>query len=109
MDKTVSDAMNPYLDTHQDHCILKEPAASQQHGPIVLFSMNLTRNELKVEASADWPNVLIKSDGKNIEPIHVAGTESSAGIKYEPIPMIARADGPFVYYSFNVYMSVLLL
>ncbi|XP_063698631.1 protein GPR107 [Culicoides brevitarsis] len=105
LDKTASDAMNPYLDTHQDHCILKEPAASQNHGPIVLFSMNMTRNELKVEASADWPNVRIKSDNKEIEPIHVAGTESS-GIKYEPIPMVARPDGPFVYYSFNFTMYV---
>lgn len=100
--------MNPYLDAHQDHCILKEPAASQQHGPIVLFSMNLTSNELKIEASADWPNVRIKSDGKFIEPIHVAGTESSAGIKYEPILMHAKPDGPFVYYSFNVSWYLVL-
>lgn len=102
MDKTQSDAMNPYIDTHQDHCILKEPAASQQHGPILLFSMNLTRNELKVESSRDWPDLRIKSDEKQINRIDVAETKSNAGIKYEPIKMLARKDGPFVYYSFNV-------
>lgn len=37
----MTDAMNPYLDSHQDRCILEEPAANQRSGPIVYFIMDL--------------------------------------------------------------------
>lgn len=41
LDKTMTDAMNPYLDSHQDRCILEELAANQRSGPIVYFIMDL--------------------------------------------------------------------
>lgn len=33
--------MNPYLDSHQDRCILEELAKDQRGGPIVYFVMDL--------------------------------------------------------------------
>lgn len=42
LDRTMTDAMNPYLDSHQDRCLLDEPISSQHSGPIVYFTMNLT-------------------------------------------------------------------
>lgn len=41
LDKTRSDAMNPFIDDHQDNCILEEPAATQNNGPIAYLSMDL--------------------------------------------------------------------
>lgn len=42
LDKTTTDVMNPYLDSHQDTCILEEPKNSQSRsGPIVFFMMDL--------------------------------------------------------------------
>lgn len=41
LDRTLSDAMNPYLDSHQDKCILEEPVGQQTSGPIVFFLMDL--------------------------------------------------------------------
>lgn len=37
----MTDAMNPYLDSHQDRCILEENATAQRSGPIIFFVMDL--------------------------------------------------------------------
>lgn len=95
--------MNPYLDTHQDHCILKESASKQQHGPIVLFYMDLKNSTLSIEASSDWPNVRIMSNDKELGPVRIA--EPGPGSRYESIQMSKRTEGVFVYYGFNVSAS----
>lgn len=41
LDKTRSDAMNPFIDNHQDKCILEEPASMQHSGPIAYLNMDL--------------------------------------------------------------------
>lgn len=41
LDKTRSDAMNPFIDNHQDKCILEEPASMQHNGPIAYLNMDL--------------------------------------------------------------------
>ena len=38
--------MNPYLDSHQDMCILEEPVSSMKSGPIAFFLMNFTSEKL---------------------------------------------------------------
>lgn len=45
LDKTRSDAMNPFIDNHQDKCILEEPASMQHSGPIAYLNMDL-KNKL---------------------------------------------------------------
>uniref|UniRef100_A0A6B2E7W6 Putative g protein-coupled seven transmembrane receptor n=1 Tax=Phlebotomus kandelakii TaxID=1109342 RepID=A0A6B2E7W6_9DIPT len=55
LDKTLSDAMNPYLDTHQDKCILNEPATMQKRGPIIFIKMDLENNATHIDCSRDWP------------------------------------------------------
>lgn len=59
LDKTMTDAMNPYLDTHQDRCILEETAASQTHGPIMFFEMVPAENVTKISCSKDWKSLHI--------------------------------------------------
>lgn len=45
LDKTRSDAMNPFIDDHQDTCILEESAAAQNNGPIAYLSMDLKNQQ----------------------------------------------------------------
>jgi G protein-coupled receptor 107 len=50
----MSDAMNPYLDAHQDKCILDEQASKQNSGPIIFFIMDLKQNTVRINCSNDW-------------------------------------------------------
>lgn len=45
LDKTRSDAMNPFIDNHQDKCILEEPASMQHSGPIAYLNMDLKNQQ----------------------------------------------------------------
>lgn len=45
LDKTTIDQLNPYLDSHQNKCILEEPPKQQTSGPILFFVLDL--KELK--------------------------------------------------------------
>lgn len=49
LDKTTIDQLNPYLDSHQNKCILEESPKSQISGPILFFVLDL--KELKYVAS----------------------------------------------------------
>lgn len=51
--------MNPYLDAHQDKCLLVETASSQQNGPIIFIKLALDEKVAKVGCSKDWHNVHI--------------------------------------------------
>lgn len=62
----MTDAMNPYLDTHQATCILSEPAASQHHGPILFFEMAPAENVTKISCSPDWKSLHIYKNRSDI-------------------------------------------
>ncbi|XP_031625257.1 protein GPR107 [Contarinia nasturtii] len=62
LDKTRSDAMNPFIDNHQDKCILEEPASMQHNGPIAYLSMDLKNKQVTVNCSKDWHNIHIYKD-----------------------------------------------
>uniref|UniRef100_A0A182MZP6 GOST seven transmembrane domain-containing protein n=1 Tax=Anopheles dirus TaxID=7168 RepID=A0A182MZP6_9DIPT len=66
LDKTMSDSMNPYLDTHQDKCILNEPAAVQTNGPIVFFKMDLVKKVVHVSCSKEWQNIHLYKDRSGV-------------------------------------------
>ncbi|XP_050068118.1 protein GPR107 [Anopheles maculipalpis] len=66
LDKTMSDSMNPYLDSHQDKCILTEPIAVQSNGPIVFFKMDLKQNVVHVSCSKDWQNIHLYKDRSGV-------------------------------------------
>lgn len=69
LDKTLSDAMNPYLDTHQDNCILQEPISSLRSGPILFFIMDLKREVVHLNCSSEWENTHIYKDASHIPPM----------------------------------------
>lgn len=66
LDKTLSDAMNPYLDSHQDRCILDEQASSLKQGPIIFFQMDFSRNLTTISCSKDWRTLHIYKNRTDI-------------------------------------------
>uniref|UniRef100_W8BCB0 Protein GPR107 n=1 Tax=Ceratitis capitata TaxID=7213 RepID=W8BCB0_CERCA len=56
LDKTTIDQLNPYLDSHQNKCILEEPAEMQRSGPILIFWFDLKNLNIKVKCSPEWKN-----------------------------------------------------
>lgn len=45
MDRTVNDAMNPYLNNHQEKCILKEPITKQNGAEVLYFLLDLGKKK----------------------------------------------------------------
>ncbi|XP_053949655.1 protein GPR107 [Anastrepha ludens] len=56
LDKTTIDQLNPYLDSHQNKCILEEPTGIQRSGPILFFLLDLKNLNIKVQCSPEWKN-----------------------------------------------------
>ncbi|KAK3918604.1 Protein GPR107 [Frankliniella fusca] len=61
LDRTLSDAMNPYLDSHQDRCLLEEPGRPETETPnsppVVYFTMDLKNLKLNVTCSRKIPTL----------------------------------------------------
>ncbi|XP_046391481.1 protein GPR107 [Ischnura elegans] len=53
LDRTVSDAMNPYLDSHQESCLLQEPIEQNNNGAVIYFTMDFKNKVLQVKCSRD--------------------------------------------------------
>ncbi|RZC33666.1 GPR107 [Asbolus verrucosus] len=49
LDRTINDAMNPYLDSHQEHCILKDSVNKASDAAIIYFILDLKNKKLKIE------------------------------------------------------------
>ncbi|XP_017064056.1 protein GPR107 [Drosophila eugracilis] len=56
LDKTTIDQLNPYLDSHQNKCILEESPKSQLNGPILFFVLDLKELKVRVKCSPEWAN-----------------------------------------------------
>ncbi|XP_059619331.1 protein GPR107 [Phlebotomus argentipes] len=80
LDKTLSDAMNPYLDTHQDKCILEEPASAQKRGPIIFIKMDLANNATHIDCSKDWPPTVYIYKNRADIPVMRAKRHSKADV-----------------------------
>ncbi|XP_016986261.1 protein GPR107 [Drosophila rhopaloa] len=57
LDKTTIDQLNPYLDSHQNKCILEEPSQKQTSGPILFFVLDLKELKVRVKCSPEWANM----------------------------------------------------
>ncbi|XP_034254196.1 protein GPR107 [Thrips palmi] len=61
LDRTLSDAMNPYLDSHQERCLLEEPSRPETENPnsppVVYFTMDLKNLKLNVSCSRKIPTL----------------------------------------------------
>ncbi|XP_039498642.1 protein GPR107 isoform X2 [Drosophila santomea] len=59
LDKTTIDQLNPYLDSHQNKCILEESPKNQISGPILFFVLDLKELKVRVKCSPEWHNMHI--------------------------------------------------
>uniref|UniRef100_A0A6M2DWI2 Putative g protein-coupled seven transmembrane receptor n=1 Tax=Xenopsylla cheopis TaxID=163159 RepID=A0A6M2DWI2_XENCH len=66
IDRTTSNAMNPYLDSRQDTCLLEEPITANHEGAIVFLKLDFKNNALNVECSRDLQSLQIY---KNMEEL----------------------------------------
>uniref|UniRef100_T1HAW4 Uncharacterized protein n=1 Tax=Rhodnius prolixus TaxID=13249 RepID=T1HAW4_RHOPR len=54
LDRTLNDAMNPYLDTHQDHCLLEDSVGLvSSNTAAILFIMDRKKEVLHINASKE--------------------------------------------------------
>ncbi|XP_017775171.1 PREDICTED: protein GPR107 [Nicrophorus vespilloides] len=60
IDRTLNDAMNPYLDTHTEKCLLQEMFSSRNEhfSAAIYFSMDLKNSVMKVNCSQEWKDPL---------------------------------------------------
>ncbi|XP_043790954.1 protein GPR107 isoform X1 [Apis laboriosa] len=72
LDRTLSDAMNPYLDSHQERCVLQEissvkPDFEQRNdSAVIYFTMDLKNNVLRVNCSRNVHTAHIYKDSSKI-------------------------------------------
>lgn len=78
LDRTMSDAMNPYLDTHQDQCLLEET----NPGPsLAYFTMDIKNKMLKVNCGLQMSNLHIYKDASKLPPVRTKRSPGSIGDK----------------------------
>lgn len=95
--------MNPYLDNHQDKCLLQESAYAQRNGPIMFFITDLRNRSLIINASRDWPNLRLMSSSKIFNKQVPSLSDESL---YEAIPIQSRTEGVYTFFSFNFTIFV---
>lgn len=72
LDRTLSDAMNPYLDSHQERCVLQDissvkPDFEQRNdSAVIYFTMDLKNNVLRVNCSRNVHTAHIYKDSSKI-------------------------------------------
>uniref|UniRef100_A0A8D8V6D1 Protein GPR107 n=1 Tax=Cacopsylla melanoneura TaxID=428564 RepID=A0A8D8V6D1_9HEMI len=66
LDRTMSDAMSPYLDAHPNQCLLEDPSISAY---LVYFVMDIKSKTLKVRCGSDMSNLHIYKDMSNLPPV----------------------------------------
>ncbi|CAG9839570.1 unnamed protein product [Diabrotica balteata] len=61
LDKTINDGVNPYLDGHDDTCILKKDLGKPQTEEIILFILDLKTNQLAIKCKGKQKHVHIST------------------------------------------------
>ncbi|XP_033221478.1 protein GPR107 isoform X2 [Belonocnema kinseyi] len=86
LDRTMSDAMNPYLDSHQDKCLLqgssvpKSDRDQRDETAVIYFTMDLKNKKMKVNCSSkDW----------NMIPV-IQGKRDSISARFSDSALIPR-------------------
>ncbi|CAG9856922.1 unnamed protein product [Phyllotreta striolata] len=59
LDKTINDGVNPYLEGHEEHCILQEKLNKPQTEEIIYFILNRENNRLDVRCAGKQKHIHI--------------------------------------------------
>lgn len=88
LDRTRNDAVNPYLDSHQDVCMLQDLTRSGHNSETIYFALDLKRKLLQINCSHDFQSIHISKD---IEPM--AAVRSKRG------DAVSRFSDPFLVHQ----------
>ncbi|KAI4470877.1 lung seven transmembrane receptor [Holotrichia oblita] len=123
LDRTQNDAMNPYLDSHQEKCLLKENVPKEHDAAVIYFILNFYNNTMMVNCSPGWrqplhiykdsndiPNSFFKTrsyeENKLIRVIRDASSPSPQSCLHS-LPLISKTISNVTYYntSFVIYVA----
>jgi len=62
LDRRRNDAVNPYLDSHQDVCMLQDQTHSVHNSETLYFTLDLKKNLLQINCSHDFQSIHIFKD-----------------------------------------------
>ncbi|XP_018572294.1 protein GPR107 [Anoplophora glabripennis] len=101
LDKTINDGMNPYLDGHQDHCVLEDEVKILNNDEIVIyFKLDLKNKKLKVICKEKQIVHIYKSS----EDMKTAsGTGSCNNLDFD---IKSDVENEFSYYNASFAMAV---
>ncbi|XP_054275527.1 protein GPR107 [Macrosteles quadrilineatus] len=71
VDRTMNDAMNPYLDIHQEHCLLESPVLQSSSADAVLLTLDLKSRQLRVNCSKQLRYLHIYKNRSSIPPLRL--------------------------------------
>uniref|UniRef100_A0A1B6CWU3 GOST seven transmembrane domain-containing protein n=1 Tax=Clastoptera arizonana TaxID=38151 RepID=A0A1B6CWU3_9HEMI len=66
LDRTLNDAMNPYLDIHQERCLLESPVIEPVYSGAVYFTMDFTNKLLQINCTSELKDLHIYKNEKSI-------------------------------------------
>ncbi|XP_017753172.1 PREDICTED: protein GPR107 isoform X2 [Eufriesea mexicana] len=72
LDRTLNSAMNPYLDSHQERCVLQNISSvesdieQRDDSAVIYFTMDLKNNKLKVNCSRNVHTAYIYNDSRKV-------------------------------------------
>ncbi|KAG8311373.1 hypothetical protein J6590_044520 [Homalodisca vitripennis] len=71
VDRTMTDAMNPYLDIHQDQCLLTSQSLLPTSAGAVLFTLDLKQKLLRVNCTEQLKFIHIYRNRSAIPPLRL--------------------------------------
>ncbi|XP_031840440.1 protein GPR107 isoform X1 [Nomia melanderi] len=132
LDRTLSDAMNPYLDSHQERCVLQDATNAKtdleqrdDSSAVVYFTMDLKNSFLKVNCNRNVRTVHIYKDSgsviifprrkrytshgveRSVNEDEFESRSEASGCSHTKLPMIVQTVKGEKYYntSFAVYVA----
>lgn len=113
LDRTINDAMNPYLSNHPDRCILRDSITKQNGAEIFYFIMDLKNKKLKIKCDNDAvihiyknreevPNVF----APNVKPRRKREKKFSSCDHYDfDILSYTNSHGTFYNANFSIWIA----
>ncbi|PNF43747.1 Protein GPR107 [Cryptotermes secundus] len=69
LDRTRNDAVNPYLEDHQDVCLLQDWTHPKPNSETIYFRLNLKKKLLQINCSHDFQSIQISKDTEEMAEV----------------------------------------
>lgn len=87
LDRRRNDAVNPYLDSHQDVCMLQDHTHSGHNSETLYFTLDLKKKLLQINCSHDFQSIHISKD---FEPMTAVRSKRGDGTSHFSDPFIVH-------------------